>query len=58
MRYTNYPRQRYGYGEPQMTRNESEQMSGTDKKIVAVWSVLVAALIVTVLAGLRMRGVL
>jgi len=58
MRYTNYPRQRYGYGEPQMTRKESEQMSGADKKIVAVWSVLVAALVVAALIGFKMRGVL
>lgn len=57
MRYTNYPKQRYGYGEPQMTKREYEAMNSTDKKIVGVWAVLMIALVAVLLAGLRMRGV-
>lgn len=60
MRYTNYPKQRYGYGEPQMTKREYEEMEKqprTDKVLAVLWAVVMLALTVAVAVGLEMRGV-
>lgn len=61
MRYTNYPKQRYGYGEPQMTKREYDEMekqSNTDKVLAVLWAVVMAALTVAVVVGLEMRGII
>lgn len=61
MRYTNYPKQRYGYGEPQMTKHEYELMDRakrTDKALAVLWVVVMVSLTVAVVAGLEMRGVI
>lgn len=60
MRYTNYPKQRYGYGEPQMTKREYDEMekqSRTDKVLAVLWAVVMVSLAVAVVVGLEMRGV-
>ena len=61
MRYTNYPKQRYGYGEPQMTKHEYELMERakrTDKIAAVIYAVVMVALTVAVVTGLEMRGVI
>jgi len=61
MRYTNYTRQRYGYGEPQMTRYDYEAMRKAEKRADRVLAVLSAiimiALTVALYFGLNMRGI-
>ena len=65
--YQNYPRQKYGYGERQMTKREArqcnfrligEQSNRTDKVLRALCFVVMGALVVMLFAGLRMRGVI
>lgn len=61
MRYTNYPKQRYGYGEPQMTKREYEEMekqSRTDKLLAVMWAAVMVSLTVALVVGLEMRGVI
>jgi hypothetical protein len=63
--YQNYSRQKYGYGEPQMTKREAkqcnfrligEQSNRTDKVLGLLWAVVMTALTVAVVVGLEMRG--
>lgn len=63
--YQNYPRQKYGYGERQMTKREAkqcdfkligEQQKRTDKVLGLLWAVVMTALTVAVVVGLEMRG--
>ena len=62
MRYTNYPKQRYGYGEPQMTKHDYDAMrkaeKRTDRALTALCALLMAALAVSLYLGLQMRGVI
>ena len=61
MRYTNYPKQRYGYGERQMTKREYDEMNKNDHSepvIVFLCGFVMGALSVAIVAGLIMRGVL
>lgn len=64
MRYTNYPKQRYGYGEPQMTKREYEAMNKSDKRdwlgIFLAWffGALLVCMTVVLVSGLDMRGLL
>jgi len=61
MRYTNYPKQRYGYGEPQMTKHDYNAMRKAEKRADRVLAVLSAiimiALTVALYFGLTMRGI-
>ena len=65
--YQNYPRQKNGYGERQMTKREAkqcnfrligEQSNRTDKVLRVLCFVVMGALVVMLFAGFRMRGVL
>ena len=61
MRYANYPKQRYGYGEPQMTKHDYDAMrkaeKRTDRALTALCALLMAALAVSLYFGLTMRGI-
>ena len=61
MRYTNYTRQRYGYGEPQMNKHDYDAMrkaeDRADRVLAVLCAVVMIALTVALYFGLTMRGI-
>jgi hypothetical protein len=62
--YQNYPRQKYGYGERQMTKREYEEMNKSSKRdwlgIFLAWffGALLVYVTVALVNGLNFRGLL
>lgn len=62
--YQNYPRQKYGYGERQMSRMEYDAMKKAEKRdwlgIFLAWffGALLVCMTAALVSGLDMRGII